>query len=402
MDQDPALHKTVPDPVPTGLLTPPDLSVLDDPFALRESEENAEEQSRTTAEPRRPEPRRAEPTVLEGVSGNPSVSIMLAMAASLAMLSGLVAVTSSAIPQAIASVILTGSSSLLTFLICQRSFQQTIVVPAPMVEARPDSAARQTTFNEMEQIRFFFKDLHDDIRDKDDEIERLQELLDDKCRTASSIAFESHLPSEESEIQPPTHGELQRIESGVWEATRSAVPVREATRTVVERRRSEARSRGIKLTSRVAARIGDAETNPEAFERIVTTLLDHALERTPSYGHVTVSTSMRPNKGDDTQRLCIRIKDNGPHIPGSEQRSLFEADDQSPSRLGLAIARAYSMALGGTLRLESGAENGCTVIAELPMTPVEDVNDTNAPSAESTDDQGNADAETDRETSSVE
>lgn len=64
---------------------------------------------------------------------------------------------------------------------------------------------------------------------------------------------------------------------------------------------------------------------------------------------------------DDGQRVCIRIKDNGPGLPAAVQERLFEPlsdGERCGMGLGLAIARALSQAAGGDLDLSRTGPDG--------------------------------------------
>lgn len=105
--------------------------------------------------------------------------------------------------------------------------------------------------------------------------------------------------------------------------------------------------------------------------QVLCNLLSNAALYTPSGGHISVSAS-----GTDGQ-LVVTVEDDGPGIPAELAASVFDAFVQGPRSLdrregglglGLALARSFVEAHGGTIRLESGTGGrGCRFLVTLPL-----------------------------------
>jgi len=94
-------------------------------------------------------------------------------------------------------------------------------------------------------------------------------------------------------------------------------------------------------------------TVPGALRLLLRNALENALKYTPYGGEVTV----RIYSNDDND--VIEVIDNGPGIPDSEKKHVFEPFYRIPgttgagSGLGLAIAKEASISLGGSLALDN-------------------------------------------------
>jgi len=75
-------------------------------------------------------------------------------------------------------------------------------------------------------------------------------------------------------------------------------------------------------------------------------------------------------------RARVRVSDRGPGIPKEEVAHLFErfyrgdpsrARDTGGFGLGLALAKAFTEAYGGTIQLDQEVSAGTAVIVELPL-----------------------------------
>jgi len=87
--------------------------------------------------------------------------------------------------------------------------------------------------------------------------------------------------------------------------------------------------------------------------------------------------------GDDA---TIRVVDHGPGVPAEDRDVIFRPfqrrGDLRSGRgvgLGLAIARGFTVALGGQLLVEDTPGGGCTMVLTLPLTPDADMGNGAAP-----------------------
>jgi signal transduction histidine kinase len=67
--------------------------------------------------------------------------------------------------------------------------------------------------------------------------------------------------------------------------------------------------------------------------------------------------------------LLLTVADQGKGIPADKQARIFEpffTTRQQGTGLGLALVKKVVEAHGGTIRVESGADQGTTFVIELP------------------------------------
>jgi two-component system sensor histidine kinase KdpD len=102
--------------------------------------------------------------------------------------------------------------------------------------------------------------------------------------------------------------------------------------------------------------------------QVLTNLIQNAL----AYGAGEVVVDI----GTVGDEATIRVVDHGPGIPESDREAVFlpfqrggDVRDGRGIGLGLAIARGFATALGGTLSVDDTPGGGCTMILTLPVLP---------------------------------
>ncbi|MEU7433490.1 sensor histidine kinase KdpD [Streptomyces sioyaensis] len=110
--------------------------------------------------------------------------------------------------------------------------------------------------------------------------------------------------------------------------------------------------------------------DPGLLERSVANLVENAVKYSPDGTAVLVSASAL---GD---RVELRIADRGPGVPDSAKDRIFEpfqrygdAPRGAGVGLGLAVARGFAEAMGGTLAAEDTPGGGMTMVLTLRATP---------------------------------
>lgn len=107
----------------------------------------------------------------------------------------------------------------------------------------------------------------------------------------------------------------------------------------------------------------------QMFRQILLNILSNAVKFTPAHGCIGIICIVR------TDRLEIRVEDDGPGIDRRDRRRVFDPffqADQSWTRshqgagLGLPIARGFAREHGGDLWLESEPGEGTTAVLTLP------------------------------------
>jgi len=112
---------------------------------------------------------------------------------------------------------------------------------------------------------------------------------------------------------------------------------------------------------------GDVEPiaiDPLRIREVLTNLIANALRYTPRGGHVAVKVGARANAVE------VRVIDTGAGLSEEELPRIFDrfykGANSSGSGLGLTIARNLVEAHGGTIRAESRAGAGTTILFSLP------------------------------------
>ncbi len=103
-------------------------------------------------------------------------------------------------------------------------------------------------------------------------------------------------------------------------------------------------------------------------ERAVANIVENAVKYSPVGRSVLVSASALAN------RVELRVVDRGPGVPDEAKDRIFEpfqrhgdAPRGAGVGLGLAVARGFTEAIGGTLSAEDTPGGGLTMVLTLPM-----------------------------------
>jgi PAS domain S-box-containing protein len=101
-------------------------------------------------------------------------------------------------------------------------------------------------------------------------------------------------------------------------------------------------------------------------QQILINLLENACQHSPPEAEVTLRLFL-----SDPQTLCFQIKDSGTGIPPDNLDRIFEpffTNRRGGTRLGLAIAKHFSEAMGGTITIYNNDPSpGCTAKLTLPI-----------------------------------
>jgi K+-sensing histidine kinase KdpD len=105
-------------------------------------------------------------------------------------------------------------------------------------------------------------------------------------------------------------------------------------------------------------------------ERVIANLVDNARRYSPPGSTVHVSGSFDP-----PQSVVLRISDSGPGVAAKDRDRIFapfqRLDDRSTGGvgLGLALARGFTEAMGGTIQPAETPGGGLTMTLSLPVAP---------------------------------
>ncbi len=126
-------------------------------------------------------------------------------------------------------------------------------------------------------------------------------------------------------------------------------------------------------TDRVKVEVGGTVAMADAglLERVLSNLIDNALRYAPD-------SLVRINAGQVSNRLLIRVVDDGPGISPDATPQMFEpfqrlgdTDTTTGLGLGLSVAKGFVEAMGGTIETTDTPGGGLTVAVELAAPPEE-------------------------------
>jgi signal transduction histidine kinase len=110
----------------------------------------------------------------------------------------------------------------------------------------------------------------------------------------------------------------------------------------------------------------------QRLEQLFTNLIINATQAMPNGGQLSLQTRAAPSQnGTAADEVIVTIADTGPGIPVETQQHIFEPFFTTKTRgtgLGLTIARRIVEEHGGTISIESEADQGTRFIIHLPIT----------------------------------
>jgi two-component system, OmpR family, phosphate regulon sensor histidine kinase PhoR len=197
-----------------------------------------------------------------------------------------------------------------------------------LLESSPDAATR----------RRFLSIMHKHAQ-------RLNLLVDDLLELARLESREPHLNWERFQLQSCIEKVLEKSE-----------PMIQASAASVE--------------TRIAPDLPAIEADQVKIEQAIFNLLDNALKYGgKSQPRVLIEVDFTPVE------LILKVRDNGPGIPLSDQPHIFErfyrvhkdrSRDAGGTGLGLSIVKHTAQSHGGSVELESSPGQGATFIIRLP------------------------------------
>jgi signal transduction histidine kinase len=164
--------------------------------------------------------------------------------------------------------------------------------------------------------------------------------------------------------------ELARIDSGALALELREASLGELVGSCLQSLQADARSRGVRLESRVGPGDPLVRVAPDQLQRVLLNLVTNAVRHSHREGAVSVVVQT------GTDHVVVAVEDEGAGLaPGAPQRMFerFWRDDESRTRssggagLGLAIAQGLVQAHGGRIWAENRREGGARVAFTLPL-----------------------------------
>ncbi|NQV81399.1 MAG: CHASE2 domain-containing protein [Alphaproteobacteria bacterium] len=159
--------------------------------------------------------------------------------------------------------------------------------------------------------------------------------------------------------------ELKRIEDGTIETTLHALNIGEIVRAMIDDNANRARDANVTLTLTDRARELSVLGDRDQMCRVVSNLLQNAIEAAPPGTNVTVSLDR------DGQSARISVRDEGAGIPANLRNQVFEpfggqTGAQGGSNVGLCVAKRFVERHQGTVSFKTAEGKGTTFFITLP------------------------------------
>jgi two-component system sensor histidine kinase KdpD len=157
--------------------------------------------------------------------------------------------------------------------------------------------------------------------------------------------------------------DLSRLQAGAAEPDRHLVAVDELVAGALEELGAAGEAVEVTLPDDPGSVLVDAHQ----VQRALVNLVENALKYSPSAEPVRVQVTGAPSEP------AIRVIDHGPGVKPAERDRIFEPfqrgdrSDRPGAGLGLAIARGFAEANGGTLSVESRTGQGATFVLRFPI-----------------------------------
>jgi len=171
---------------------------------------------------------------------------------------------------------------------------------------------------------------------------------------------------------------LSLAEAGTLRLEKKPTNMAELVRSVLRHVQPDAGRKQVALALEEGACEKPIPADPNRMTQVLLNLLVNAVRYTPAGGSVTAAVRERsaPAARDGEPKLTISVADTGVGIAPEQLANVFNRfyrTDEARSRdsggmgLGLAIAREFVRAHGGTLEAESELGKGTVFVVELPM-----------------------------------
>ncbi|MBX3270717.1 MAG: HAMP domain-containing histidine kinase [Sandaracinaceae bacterium] len=179
--------------------------------------------------------------------------------------------------------------------------------------------------------------------------------------------------------------DLSRLRAGVPLRRRPDASIDDIVSLAVADEEGEAKARKVSLeTAREGGAAPKGPLDEVLVERAVANLVRNAVAVSKSGQTVRVVRSIERVDGSPT--AVVRVSDQGPGVPESVRKMLFEPFvtvpvEGSPKAvgvgLGLSLSREVARAHGGELELDAGEAGGATFVLRLPLEPAGSVTTSN-------------------------
>lgn len=162
-----------------------------------------------------------------------------------------------------------------------------------------------------------------------------------------------------------------KLESNYYQLNKKNIDLVCVVESIVESIEKYAQFKNIQMVFDTNVEECMISADPDAIDRIVMNLLSNAIKFAPSNSNILVNIIKNNNM------VNISVEDNGPGIPKSEQKLIFDRFKQSTlnkdnefkgSGIGLDLVHYLTKAHNGEIKLDSTEGKGSKFTVSLPIT----------------------------------
>jgi signal transduction histidine kinase len=165
--------------------------------------------------------------------------------------------------------------------------------------------------------------------------------------------------------------DFEQMESGELKMDRQLLGAEELVQPAIDALDGFAEQQGIKIEFTPSESVDCLEADRERMGQVLTNLISNAIKFSPKQGTISITS----NVDAATHEIVLSVHDDGPGVPQSEQKLIFEkfrqgstqSERQRGSGLGLAICRHIVELHGGTIGVESSQGTGSRFWVRLPL-----------------------------------
>ncbi len=162
--------------------------------------------------------------------------------------------------------------------------------------------------------------------------------------------------------------DIHRLESGQAIATQKAVNPQNLIATAIKDITPSANRRHQIIETQIAEPLPDIWVDADMLRRVLINLLENAIKFSKAETKIIIGAQK------DSESVCFWVQDNGPGIPPSEHKRIFEKFARIKGKvkpgglgIGLAFCRIAVQAHGGTIWVESEEGQGSKFVFTLPV-----------------------------------
>ncbi len=165
--------------------------------------------------------------------------------------------------------------------------------------------------------------------------------------------------------------DLSKIEAGRIDLVKETVDLHQLIKNNIDNYLVLAKNKNISLRSHADPALPAINADQRRLDQVLSNLLSNAIKFTPEGGAIEIGAEQ-----ENPKEIKIWVKDNGVGIRHEEMEKLFQKYGQTSSGntsvqkgtgLGLLIVKTIVESHGGTVDVESAADQGATFIVRLPV-----------------------------------